>query len=338
MKTVKPLTEPGTAHPVAAWPQPPTADASPTHLSASALRVRLVQAANAILGEGPLWVAEEQALYWVDIARPAIYRHSPTLGQTGMWILPEKAGCIAVKGPGQLWVACRSGLHTLDTEHGQLLRVSAVEQPSDGHRFNDGAVDRSGRFWLGVMNEAQPGPHGRLCRYDGPDKLQTIEAGWHCPNGLDWSPDGRVFYATDSGLRTIWRYDYDPATGMASERQVFKRLEANQGVPDGLTVDSEGCVWAALWDGWCVERYDPQGQHMLTLPMPVQRPTSVTFGGDDLRTLFITSASVNVGPDGLRRGAQAGGLFAVDTPVSGLPAPVARLTADDASDASSVAP
>ncbi|TDS70428.1 SMP-30/gluconolactonase/LRE family protein [Comamonas sp. JUb58] len=289
------------------------------------MHVRLVQAANAILGEGPLWEPDEKCLYWIDIVRPAVYRYSPEEGQTGMWILPEKVGCIAMKEPGHLWVACRSGLYDLDTREGNLVRMIAYTQLIDSHRFNDGAVDPCGRLWIGIMSEGTPGQNGSLCRVESIDEVRTIEQDWVCPNGLDWSPDGSVFYAADSGLHTIWRFDYDLASGAAVNRRVFAKLPEGQGVPDGLTVDSEGCVWSAIWDGWRVDRFDPDGRLIQSIAMPVQRPTSVAFGGSVLSTLFVTSASVNVSNDGLRRGSQAGGVFAVDSQIRGLPSRRAHL-------------
>lgn len=289
------------------------------------MQVQLVQAANAILGEGPLWCTDEQALYWVDIIRPSVYRYTPGVGQTGVWTLPESVGCIARLGDGRLLVAMRSGLSELSTIDGSLTRLASIEHASAQHRFNDGAVDPQGRFWVGSMREGGPSL-GKLYRFGGDDDPLEIDDHWGIPNGMGWSPDGTVMYATDSAKRTIWRFAYEKDSGTPSDKRVFATFE--EGVPDGLTVDAEGCVWSALWDGWRVVRLSPDGELMSTVPMPVQRPTSVAFGGESLQTLYVTSATINVGNAGLTAGPLAGGLFEVETAVRGLPAPAARLNAN----------
>ncbi|RKU00071.1 gluconolaconase [Burkholderia sp. Nafp2/4-1b] len=293
------------------------------------MQVRLVQAANAILGEGPLWCPDEWSLYWVDIIRPSVYRFTPGLGQTGAWTLPESVGCVASLGGGELLLALRSGLFQLSTQDGTLTRITHAEHDSPHHRFNDGAADPRGRFWVGSMSE-QAGLPGRLYRFDSTTAAEMVDGEWICPNGIGWNPDGTVMYATDSGKKTIWRYTYSLATGTVGERSVFARFD--DGVPDGLAVDAEGCVWCALWDGWSVVRLSPDGERIATISMPVQRPTSVAFGGDSLQTLYVTSATVNVGQAGLRAGPLAGGLFAIDMPVPGLP--VARACLDGCSEMS----
>ncbi|MGG2419738.1 SMP-30/gluconolactonase/LRE family protein, partial [Ralstonia pseudosolanacearum] len=142
---------------------------------------------------------------------------------------------------------------------------------------------------------------------------------------MGWSHEWTTMYVTDSGLRTIWRYAYAPNGGTLGERSVFARFE--RGVPDGLAVDVEGHVWSALWDDWSIVRLDPAGVEVARLPVPVQRPTSVAFGGRDLRTLYITSAAINVGNGGLQAGPLAGAVFRVRTQVPGRPVPVVRWAA-----------
>uniref|UniRef100_UPI003F49A6F2 SMP-30/gluconolactonase/LRE family protein n=1 Tax=Cupriavidus necator TaxID=106590 RepID=UPI003F49A6F2 len=295
------------------------------------MQVRLVQAANAVLGEGPIWCAEEQALYWVDIARPGVYRHAPGVGQTGAWTLPEKVGCVAGLEDGRLLLAMRSGLFALRTEDGTLTRLTSATHASDHHRFNDGAVDPHGRFWVGSMSEKKGSGSGKLYRFDGKSELAEVSDGWICPNGIGWSPDGTLMYVTDSGVSTIWRYEYSAKTGMLGERSVFARFE--DGVPDGLAVDAEGFIWSALWDGWRVVRLNPEGKVDTSLRMPIQRPTSLAFGGKSLQTLYITSATINVGNEGLNAGPLAGALFSVDVAVPGLAVGTARLEADHAAQA-----
>jgi len=284
------------------------------------IKPKLELLAGALLGEGPRWCAREQALYWVDILRPALHRYSPRDGSKRRWALPESIGCAASLGGGLWLLALRSGLHAIDTVTGALERLNTVEHATPQHRFNDGAVDPQGRFWVGSMSESG-GQTGGLYRYDSP-RGEWISHGWSVPNGIGWSPDGSIMYATDSRLRVIWAYDYALDSGVPGNRRVFATFE--HGVPDGLAVDAEGCVWSAIWDGWRVVRLDPQGREISRVEMPVQRPTSVAFGGSSLRTLYVTSASVNLqrpeGGDWL-----AGALFSVETTVPGLPSRDARL-------------
>jgi sugar lactone lactonase YvrE len=148
-----------------------------------------------------------------------------------------------------------------------------------------------------------------------------MDSGFICSNGLGWSPDDRTMYFTDSMVRTIWAYEFDLPTGALGARRVFAKLADNDGVPDGLTVDSEGFVWSAIWDGWRVIRYAPDGSIDREVSMPVQRPSSCMFGGPDLKTLYITSACVELGWSALAKGPLAGALFALECDVAGLPEP-----------------
>jgi sugar lactone lactonase YvrE len=211
------------------------------------------------------------------------------------------------------------GLGFLDLETGEVTRIGNPENHLPQNRFNDGKVDRSGRVWAGTMNENGPEPTGSLYRLDPSGSIKRMATGFICANGLGWSPDNRTMYFTDSMIRTIWTYEFDPATGGLGERRVFATLAANEGLPDGLTVDSEGFVWSAVWDGWRVLRYAPDGTIERTIRMPVQRPSSCMFGGPDLKTLYITSACVELGWNALKNGPLAGSLFALSTDVAGLP-------------------
>jgi sugar lactone lactonase YvrE len=140
-----------------------------------------------------------------------------------------------------------------------------------------------------------------------------------CSNALCWSPDSRVMYHADSGQRTVWAWDFDPATGEIDNRRVFVRITAADGVPDGATVDSEGCVWIAHWGGWCIVRYDPAGRVARTIMLPVAQPTCPMFGGPGLDIMFVTSASIGLGAEARAAQPQAGSLFAVEAGVKGLP-------------------
>ncbi|NNG04582.1 MAG: SMP-30/gluconolactonase/LRE family protein [Inquilinus sp.] len=281
--------------------------------------VRCVQAANAILGEGPVWCPREGVLYWLDIKRPAVYRFDPGRGQTGCWPMPSDIGCMALREAGGMVVALRSGFALLDFDTGELTPLADPEADRPDNRFNDGKVDRRGRFWAGTLNDAESDPLGSLYRLDADGSVPLMQEGAVVSNGIGWSPDDRTMYFTDSAIRTIWAYDFDAVSGAIANRRVFAEVPEGTGYPDGLTVDADGHVWSAVWDGWRVVRYDPSGRIDREVAMPVQRPTSCMLGGDDLKTLFVTSASIHLDAVALSKGPLAGGLFALDVDTAGLP-------------------
>jgi L-arabinonolactonase len=288
--------------------------ASPIH------EVRCVQQANSILGEGGVWRHDEAVLYWVDIKRPAVFRFDPTHGQTGHWPMPTPVGCVAPTRSGtQLLFADADGFGFLDLTTGQIQHIADPEGELPHNRFNDGKVDRAGRFWAGTLDDRCAEPTGSLYRLDAQGTVHRMAKGFLCANGIGWSPDNRTMYFTDSMLRTIWAYEFDFATGELGARRDFATLPDHDGLPDGLTVDSQGFVWSAIWDGWRLVRYAPDGTIDREVRMPVQRPTSCAFGGPSLKTLYVTSACDDLDSKALKRGPLAGSLFAVACDVPGLP-------------------
>ncbi|MCA0422032.1 MAG: SMP-30/gluconolactonase/LRE family protein, partial [Proteobacteria bacterium] len=188
------------------------------------------------------------------------------------------------------------------------------------NRFNDGKCDASGRLWAGTMGLDASRKSGAIYRIDADLTWQRMDAPFTVANGLDWSPDGRTFYFTDSATGIIHAYDFDVRSGAIANRRIFARIDPADGRPDGLAVDAEGCLWSALWDGWAVRRFDPSGRVMSDLRLPVPRPTSVAFGGGGYRTLFITSARIRLPARILADAPFSGSLFAADVGVAGWPA------------------
>jgi sugar lactone lactonase YvrE len=281
---------------------------------------QLVQAANAVLGEGPSWDSERELLYWVDIMRPAVFRFDPARGQTGLWPMPRAVGCVVpTRSAERLLFTDVEGFGFLDVRTGGITRIARASQEAPGNRFNDGKVDRAGRLWAGTIDDQCVRSTGNLHRLDVDGQVYRMGSGFICSNGLGWSPDNSRMYFTDSVVRTIWVYDFDLDRGSLGTRRVFAKLSEGDGVPDGLTVDSEGYVWSAIWDGWRLIRYAPDGSIDTEVRMPVQRPTSCMFGGPDLKTLYITSACVELSWSALRSGPLAGGLFSLTCAVPGLP-------------------
>jgi sugar lactone lactonase YvrE len=281
----------------------------------------LVLDARARLGEGATWDARDRALYWVDIRAPALHRFEPASGATRTWPMPEAIGSFALRAAGGALVALRSGLHLLDFAGGGLELACAPEPDRTENRLNDGRCDRRGRFWVGSMHDRGGAPTGALYRIDPDRTSHRVLDGITVPNSLGWSPDGRVMYFTDTPSRAILAYDFDLDAGVPGAPRLFARVPDDAGYPDGATVDAEGFLWSAHWDGWRVTRYAPDGRVDRVIELPVQRPTCCAFGGEGLDVLYVTSARTGLRPEDLARGPLAGGLFAVHAGVRGLEEP-----------------
>lgn len=282
--------------------------------------IRCVVEARNRLGEVPVWDVAEQALYWVDIEEKRLQRFTPATGVVEQWTMPERIACFALRERGGLIVAFASGFAFLDLATGAVERLAAPDA-DPGNRFNDGKCDRRGRFWAGTMDDGLTCHSGGLFRLDPDLGCRRMADGIGISNSLAWSPDDRVMYFADTLDRTIYRYDFDIETGAIANRRVFATTHDRPGNPDGSTIDAEGYLWNAEWDGWAVVRYAPDGRVDRVIELPVQKPTSCMFGGPDLATLYVTSAVWDLSGAALARQPLAGGLFAIDVGVRGLPEP-----------------
>jgi sugar lactone lactonase YvrE len=274
---------------------------------------------KAVLGEGPVWVAREQALYWVDIPQKRVFRWSEAEG-VRVSDVPAHVCSIVPRESGGFIGAGYDGF----LEIGDGLELRQLEDPEpelESNRFNDGKVDRRGRFWAGTMDRNERAASGSLYRYDADRSWARIDSGYRVTNGPAFSLDGRTMYHTDSALQTVYAFDL-AEDGAASNRRVFARFGEGDGYPDGMTVDAEDCLWIAFWDGWCVRRFSPQGERLHELRVPAQRPTSCAFGGPGLQRLFITSASRDLSPQEREVQPYAGGLFMTVPGVKGVPEPL----------------
>jgi sugar lactone lactonase YvrE len=281
--------------------------------------------AKAELGESTYWDPVAQRLWWVDIWGPTIYRFDPATGTNESFTVPEYLGCVAVRAKGGLVITMASGFYFFDPDSGRLDKIGDPEADLPDNRFNDGKTDRQGRFWSGAMFEA-PGKArtytAGLWRLDQDLSLTKTLGGIGCSNGLAWSPDSRTMYFTDSFVGgEVRAYDFDPATGAVENRRSFCDVThiAPDAIVDGSTVDAEGCYWLTVPFKGKVLRYDPDGRLMRTIDLPFDLPTCCEFGGPDLGTLYVTSATLRRGPDVLGWQPQAGGLFALDVGAKGLP-------------------
>lgn len=278
--------------------------------------VDVVLAAGARLGEGPLWDPRAGCLRWVDIDRGLVHRFDPDTGEDTSFSFGEKVGTVAVRASGGLVLATATGITTCgdDGSGRELLHEVATDPP--GGRFNDGKADPWGRFWAGTMLDKPPGG-AAFYRLDADGTLHTVLTGVSCSNGLGWSPDGATMYYIDTPTGGVDAFDHDPDTGTVTNRR--RLVDVERGWPDGLTVDAEGCLWVALWDGWGLRRYAPDGRLLTTVELPARRVTSCAFGGPDLSVLYVTSARTGLSDDELARQPEAGSLFAFAPGVVGLP-------------------
>lgn len=273
-----------------------------------------------VLGESALWCPAERRLWWIDISNPSLWSWQARAQKVERWPLPKPIGSFALRHGGGFLLAFRHGYATLDEPGGELRWLQPAGLSLGDERFNDGKVDRAGRFWAGTLDRRLSSPIGQLYRMDK-GAVKVVDRGFTISNGIGWSPDNRVMYFTDTPSRRIYRYDFDLAAGTATGRRVFVEAEAGHGGPDGLTVDAEGFVWSAQFDRWCVNRYAPDGRLERSLRLPVQRPTTCMFGGPDLETLYVTSARMGLTDAQLAEQPQAGGVFALRPGARGLPEP-----------------
>ncbi len=271
-----------------------------------------------VLGESPVWCTREQALYWVDTRAPALRRFIPSRGDVKSWTAPELVGSIALRERGGLLAAMEKSIWSFDGSTGAFSVFAQPEKPEKGLRYNDGKTDRRGRFWVGTKPEGRD-PEGSLFRIDPDGSWKCFETGITIPNSLAWSPDNRTMYFADSHLHTIFAYDYDLETGTPTNRREFARSKFN---PDGAAVDIDGFVWSADYNGWQIVRYAPDGRVARIVPVPVQRPTSCTFGGARLDILYITTARQRLTDEELKRQPLAGSVLAIDVGVTGIPEPL----------------
>lgn len=283
--------------------------------------VEVAVRAEALLGEGPLWSARDGRLLWVDILAPSIHVSDPATGEDRVLATEEMVASLAPRRAGGFVAAARSGLRVLG-EQGLGAVLAAPIAQNAPLRLNDGKCDRRGRFWVGSLALDSTPDAGALHRLEAGGAARVMQSGLHVPNGLGFSPDDRLLYLADSARRRIDVFDFDLESGSIANRRRFVELAEGEGVPDGLTVDAEGGVWVALWDGWRVVRYGPDGRPDRVMHLPVPRPTSCAFGGPALRTLYVTSARVRLSAAQLAEAPLSGSVFALDPgSAHGLPEP-----------------
>ena len=287
------------------------------------MRITRVGTTKDRLGEGPIWDAESQRLFWLDSLAGTIHRLDPVSGERQDYAVPAPIGSMSLCRSGGAILSLQDGFHRHDFTTGSTEPVALLGLGHPHVRLNDGKTDRQGRFVAGTMHlhRADDEPVvGGLFRLNPEGTVDLLVEDIATSNGPCFSPDGRILYFADSTRQTIWVFDYDIATGTPRNRRVFADLRTLGTAPDGATVDAEGLLWSCLIRTGTIARFDPAGRIVAQFPFPVRYPTSLTFGGAGLDVLYVTSISKSVRFEDPAE--DAGGLFAIEgLGVRGLPEP-----------------
>ena len=288
--------------------------------------IEVVLEADAVIGESPTWSAGEGALYWIDVKKPALYRFDLATGGHRSWTLTSDVGGFALTdGMGGAVVALREGVFRLEFASGALTRLAPPPFDPSLHRFNEGACDAAGRFWIGVMFDplrsgAQP-QKSSLHSFTLKDGLRLEPDAAELHNGMAWNPDGRLFYLSHSQSREIFAYEFDVEGGRIGAGRPFARLPEALGLPDGAAVDTQGGYWCALHGAGRLRRYTADGVVDRDIMLPVSQPTMCAFGGDELDTLYVTSATDKLDAEQRRQQPLAGALLRLRPGEKGIPRP-----------------
>lgn len=272
------------------------------------------------LGETPIWDPQENALYWVDWGGRPTCRFQPSTGELATFPVSLPVTALARRASGGWLAIAQNGIYLWDPAANEYTPFAGPPDPGKPELcFNDGAVDRQGRLLVGTVNMEDPfAPEGSLYRLDPDGSLHELDTGYATANGIGLSPDGATVYVSDQRQNQIVVLDYDISSGAVSNRRLFARLPAEEGMPDGLIVDAEGFVWNGHWDGWKLTRYDPDGKIERQIRFPVQHVISCAFGGRHLDQLFVTTAWWGFGDEERQRQPWAGDLFRVEPGARGL--------------------
>jgi sugar lactone lactonase YvrE len=277
------------------------------------------------LNECPNWDVRGQRLLWVDIPRRTVHEFDLSTGRHRAVETGHSISSFAPREAGGWVAAVERGFVCFDDAWTAVGTVTAAPGQGASTRFNDGHCDPWGSFWAGTTMTDDSGAAGAALYRFGPDgEVLPVLDGIIESNGIGWSPEGDTMYYVDSGAGTLDALAVDPGSGLPVSRETIVRVPSQKGVPDGLAVDVHGAVWLAVWDAACVCRFSPRGELLAQIDLPVDRPTSVAFGGRDLRQLYITTAREGLSSAQLERQPLAGAVFSLPVPVQGLPANVFR--------------
>jgi sugar lactone lactonase YvrE len=278
------------------------------------MKTELLFDTKATLGEGPIWHARTQTLYWIDILEKRIYCGGDVLSE-----LDDLIGCIAPRKSGGLVLAQRVGFASLELDSVGLTPLASPSEELSTNRFNDGKCDPRGRFLAGTMDMGETDPTGSLYSFDG-TSITKLLSNVTISNGMAWSPDYKTFYYIDTPTRTVRAFDYDLETGAIANARIAVSISESLGWPDGMTSDVQGNLWIAMWGGAQVTKWDPNtGELLEQLPVPAKNVSSCVFGGKNLNELYITSARKGLDEATLAQYPLTGGVFRIQTSVEGMP-------------------
>ncbi len=284
--------------------------------------VQLVWEIPAILGEGPLWVEAENAVYWVDIFSSKVHRYALADGGKTTWTFDFEVTSLSARAGGGFIGTIADGYAFLNFDVLSAQPIMLPEADMPDNRFNDGKVDSNGRYWAGTMHIGQTAASGSLYRLDADLSLERCDSDYIICNGPTFNKDNSILYHTDSIKKTIYALDMDAGGGLSNKRVFAEFTRADEGVPDGMTVDSEDCIWVAHFGGARITRYSPAGEILEAVPLPVPNITSCTFAGTALDTLYITTASTGIAAADKAKYPLAGSFFSYQPGVTGLPTPL----------------
>lgn len=279
------------------------------------------------VGESPLWHPDLQTLYWVDIDGFAVHSLHPASGRHHKWPMASEPSALAIGSNGGLIVALRAGMMHLNTDSGELTAIAAAPYDTATTRFNDGKTDAAGRFWVGTIYEPRDKPAADMYVLDKGELRLAWPTHVVNSNGLAFSPDNTVLYHADTAGHKVTRYAFDAAAGAISDPQVLRQFSSDKnapdygGRPDGAAVDADGNYWVALFEGGRIVKLSPSGELLEEIALPARCPTMVTFGGDDLKTLYITTAGKRPAEE-LARLPLSGKVLQVKVNVAGRPAAI----------------
>jgi sugar lactone lactonase YvrE len=270
--------------------------------------------AKATLGEGPVWDAKSQTLYWIDVLEKRIYAGPKLFLQ-----LEDFVGCLAPRKDGGLVIAQRFGFWTFDPASNRLTTYASPKGEPSNNRFNDGKCDPRGRFVAGTMDHNEQEASGSLYSLSTEGRLKKLLKEIRISNGLAWSPDGKILYFIDTPSREVKAFDYDLDTGQIANPRVIIRFEKTFGWPDGMTSDTDGNLWIAMWGGARVSQWKPDGTLLAQFGVAATNVTSCVFGGPKMNELYVTTARVGMDAAALKKYPHAGGVFRMEANVTGMP-------------------
>ncbi|HNY45756.1 MAG TPA: SMP-30/gluconolactonase/LRE family protein [Casimicrobium sp.] len=278
------------------------------------LKAELALDARATLGECVRWDEREGLIYWVDIPGQRLHRYNPSTGHNDTMEIGQEIGCFALAETGGFITGLRSGYARIDTFGGTVQRLTSPDYDPAFVRFNDGRCDGAGRFWAGTMWEPRDRPAAHVYCLEADGRFSTKANPITLANGITFSPDNKTFTLADTPNHVLWTFDYDLDTATPSNRRVLRTFDPPQGRPDGACVDAEGNIYLAIFAGARVEKISPKGELLAVIDLPIPNITCCSFAGDDLQTLYITTARVRMSDEQLAQHPYAGGLFAIRLP------------------------